>query len=201
MVYKGRIRLCSYKNEYFGPTAHLPASTIWFQNDKLLTILKEKWANAIAFTRWIFYQRVKIVKDSALLTDFAIKVTATKKTRFEVLQNVNCFCNEQLPHHKTQYGILVRCQGGFSTQTCLTEDRNVSDNPKVGGKPSSLKVTPLNTVVFRSKKRKSLNSGNVKQFFDQSWSNKFGTFDLPAQFNSKMIKYVKVCKVCKVCKM
>ena len=77
-----------------------------------------------------------------------------ENTRFEVLQEVNRFCNEQLPHQKTQFeDIPFRYQGGFSTHICLAEDRNVFDNPISWGKNEVFKSWPsVITVVDGIKK-------------------------------------------------
>ena len=45
------------------------------------------------------------------------------KTRFEVLPEVNIFCSQQAPYHKTQYeDILVRKHDGFNAHTGLLEN-------------------------------------------------------------------------------
>ena len=74
-------------------------------------------------------------------------------TRFEGLPEVNCFCNQRSPCHKTQFeDILARFQVGFNTHTGLTKHQNVFDAPKLAEDEVSKNEPPLITVDIRSKK-------------------------------------------------
>ena len=111
-----------------------------------------------------------------------------RKTRFEVLPEINVFCNQQLPYHKTQYeDILFRYQGGFNTHTGLPDHQNVFDKPISWQNNAVFKSEPPFTVVdVGSKRIKSTNDGYVKQNIDQNSSFRFGTLEIPAHFNSQV---------------
>ena len=78
----------------------------------------------------VFTKRTKCSEIWAVLTQVSNKNHGCRNTGYEVLPEVNYFCNQQLPYHKTQHeDILIRNQSGFDTQTGLSEHKNIVDNP------------------------------------------------------------------------
>ena len=109
-----------------------------------------------------------------------------RNTGVEMLPEVNYFCTQRLPYHKTQYeDILVRYQGAFSTHTGLPKHQNVSDKPIIWQRNEVFKSEPP-IVAADVRSKKTTDDVCVKHHRDQSSGIRFGTMDISVYFNAKV---------------
>ena len=158
LVYNGHVLPCSYKNENCQPTAHFPSWTFLFQIELCFVSFSHQLEAKTTKSKNRFrIESLPVGQNTENMPachSLFNKNPGYRNTSFEVLPEINFFCNQQSLYHKTQNeDIPVRNQGGFNTHTGLPERRNVFETPINWRKNEVSKSRPrFVTLDVRSKK-------------------------------------------------